>query len=83
MEANLNPFFLVARASATETADLVFIPCQIEPKPIRWYSQLPCLTFSIKRESAKRLSCVVDRWQLDTTTSKVSSYCFVGEATCK
>ena len=27
-----------------------------------WYSQLSCLTFSIKRNSVKPPPCVVDRW---------------------
>ena len=49
----------VDRASATEAVDSGSIPGQDYKN---WYSQLSCLTFSIKRDSVKPPPCVVDRW---------------------
>ena len=46
-----------------------------------WHSQLPCLTFSIKRDSVKPPSWVVDRWQLDWKTDQTSLRCLLAEAT--
>ena len=53
----------VDRASATEAVDSGSIPGRVKPKNYKnWYSQLSCLTFSIKRDSVKPPPCVVDRW---------------------
>ena len=51
------------RASATETVDSGLIPGRVKTKDSKtWHSQLPCLTFSIERDSVKPPPCVVDRW---------------------
>ena len=53
----------VGRASSTEAVDLGLIPGRVKPKDYKnWYLQLPCLTFSNQRDSAKPPSCVMDRW---------------------
>ena len=51
----------VDRASTTEAIDFGSIPGRVIPKTKNWYSQLSCLTLSIKRDSAKPPPCVVDR----------------------
>ena len=37
-----------------------------------WYSQLPCLTFSIKKDSVKPPPCLVDRWAGGNLTRKTN-----------
>ena len=61
------------RTSATEMVDLGSIPGRVYSNYTNWYSQLPCLTFSIKRDSVKPPPCVVDRWQLDLKTKRLRS----------
>ena len=56
--------------SATETKDLGSIPGWVKPIIIKnWYLQLPCLTFSIERDSVPPPS-VVNRWAGGTLTRK-------------
>ena len=53
------------RGSATETVDLSFDSRSGQTKHYKdLYSQLPCLTFSNKRDCVKPPPCVVDRWQV-------------------
>ena len=52
---------------------------------LKWHSQLPCLTFSIKMCSVKPPPCVVDKWtseQRDSNTSR-SFHCLLAKATCQ
>ena len=52
----------VDRAFAAETEDLGSIPRRVKSNTIKiWCSLLPCLTFSIKKNSVKPPSCVVDK----------------------
>ena len=53
--------------SSGKQCDVGSIPNQVKPKDSKiWYSQLHCLTFSIKRNSTPTIPCVVERWQLDS-----------------
>ena len=50
------------KAFATETVDLRSILDQVKSETKNWYSQLSCLTLSVKRDSAKHALCMVERW---------------------
>ena len=61
----------VDRASATEAVDSGSTPGPVKPKTIKnWYSQLPRLTFSSKRDCVKPPPCLVDRWAGGSLTQR-------------
>ena len=76
----------VDRASVIETALAGSIPSRVKPKTTKnWYSPLPYLTFSNKRDSvhcAASTECGRQggRWQLDSKTEP-SLRCFLAKAT--
>ena len=61
----------MVKASATQSVDLGSITGRVIPINFKtWYSQLPCLTLSIKRTVWRFHLKVVDRWQLDSKTER-------------
>ena len=58
------------------------IPGRVKADCKNWYSQLLVLTFSIERDRVKPPPCVVDKWQLDSTTKR-SLCCFLAKTTRK
>ena len=54
----------VDRASATDTIHSGSILGLVKSKTINWYSQLPCLMFSNKRDSVKSPPCGAEGGQM-------------------
>ena len=59
--------------SASETVDSSSILGQVKPKTRKiGINNFPAWRSAIKKDSVKSSLCVVDRWQLDFETTKVS-----------